>query len=465
MPKRKKPNRRPVGRRRLRGRGGYWSDFQNWTKNTRGWGPQIMKGTSAFLDQIHPVLGGASRVARRMLGLGAYREIRQNTLLASPVPKMHDMFDTGIRICHDECIGEVNSTTSFTTTSYAINPGLATTFPWLASVARNFQEYEIHGLLFYFSSTSAEALNSTNTALGNVVGAFNYNVYKAPPVDLVQMLNMAGSVKGPPCVSAKYPLECEPSMRVFRNLLVRSNGVSDDLQKYDHANFTLATVGSQATAKIGTLHVTYDITLKMPVPGTIYAGLPSAKYLLTGTDSTHCLGTSQTKVYDTVGMSMPTAMKLAFPFGTYGAYRVSLFWVGDSTAVTLPTITPTNCTIPLSTYAPHAGGTSTQLFVEWVVAVTNTTSPTYVSFDGATLPANITYAQLEVAQINDAGITLGVPHVTPLLEEVKRVVEEEDDEYEEEDVPSSFPPCAVRVPGPRIDGRAKALLAPPHPGT
>jgi hypothetical protein len=70
---------------------------------------------------------------------------------------------------------DINGSTAFTNTSFNINPSNALLFPWLSNIAANFSEYRFKNLRFCFNSTSANALNSTNTALGQVIMTTNYN--------------------------------------------------------------------------------------------------------------------------------------------------------------------------------------------------------------------------------------------------------------------------------------------------
>lgn len=49
---------------------------------------------------------------------------------------------------------------------YSVNPGQQVSYPWLSTIAANFESYRIIGQLYEFKTMSADALNSTNTALG-----------------------------------------------------------------------------------------------------------------------------------------------------------------------------------------------------------------------------------------------------------------------------------------------------------
>jgi len=96
------------------------------------------------------------------------------------------------------------------------------------------------------------------------MGAFQYNSYDTAPTSKTDFLTLSGSVTGRPSDDHLYPLECDRSKNLFGNLLIRTAGVGDDLQKYDHATFNLATVGFQAEYPLGELWVSYDVVLQAP---------------------------------------------------------------------------------------------------------------------------------------------------------------------------------------------------------
>lgn len=198
----------------------------------------------------------------RITGMGAYK-INSNTIASGP-----PLFGpTGaIRIRHREYLGDISSSTSFTNTTYPINPGLYSTFPFLSSLAQNYQEYRFHGLVFYFNSTSATALNSTNTALGTVVMSTNYNSIEPAFTSKVQMEAYEFTDSANPSVSIVHPIECDPRQNVLGELYVRTGAVESgaDQRLYDVGLFQLATTGMQAASNIGELWVSYDVTLMKP---------------------------------------------------------------------------------------------------------------------------------------------------------------------------------------------------------
>lgn len=185
---------------------------------------------------------------------------------SSQVPVMHSGKES-IRFCHREYLGQVSSSTAFTIQyNEQINPTNTVLFPYLSSMANNFQEYRFKGLAFYFKSTSADALNSTNTALGTVIMTAHYRADAPAPTNKVAMLNEMWSIDGRPSADIAMPVECAPQECPL-NILYCGDGSlgTNDPKFYNLAQFYLATQGSQAVADIGELYVTYDIELYKPI--------------------------------------------------------------------------------------------------------------------------------------------------------------------------------------------------------
>jgi len=297
-----------------------------------------------------PGAGILLRGGARMLGYGAYTTEQAENVLASRVPTMHATLDRGVRISHHEYLSDVASSTAFAVSSFPINPGLALTFPWLSTVASAFQEYEINGLVFYFKSTSANALNSTNTALGQIIGACQYNPYLAAPGSKIEMLGLSSASDGKPSESNIYPVETKADMSLFRSKLVRYAVVADDLAKYDHGNFFLGAAGSQANATVGELHVVYDITLKKPKLWTGNVGSNWYYHAISTTSIAAAtpLGTARVERNNNLGV-VSTSTTLTIPANVAMAgtmYHVRLSWSGtNAMAITYPAISFTNCSL------------------------------------------------------------------------------------------------------------------------
>jgi len=226
---------------------------------------------------------GGAAIWNRITGHGDYSVV-SNTLVhpGEPVPSFGD---DSIRVKRREYLGDVMGSTEFVSQRYPINPGLASTFPWLSTLASNYEQYKINGLIFEFVSTSANALNSTNTALGKIVMATNYNAVEPPFPNVRYMLATKFSNYGMPSSNLPHAIECAPGTTPTECLFVRSGApaLGSDLRLYDLADFQLATEGMQATANIGGLWVSYDITLMKPVIGTGQGSIPTQSFTLGAT--------------------------------------------------------------------------------------------------------------------------------------------------------------------------------------
>lgn len=235
-------------------------------------------GTAAGMYLGGPVgakLGGdAASYLSRITGMGDY-EVEKNTVLTNNSPPSFSANGDGVRIRHREYLQDLNGSTVFTNQSFLINPGNSLMFPWLSTLASSFEVYQFNGLVIEFKSTSADALNSTNTALGVVILATNYDVLdpKFTAKRQAEAYEFVTSTK--PSCSVIHPVECKPGKNVLDLLYVTQiqtlSGLPADADPrlYYMGNTQVMCEGMQAVADIGELWVSYDITFmrpKLPTP-------------------------------------------------------------------------------------------------------------------------------------------------------------------------------------------------------
>lgn len=207
---------------------------------------------------------GIGSAAASLLGGGDY------TVTSNSINLPTFKQDRSMRIKHREYIGDIQTSSTagvFSSYSYLINPGNALLFPWLSGISQCFQQYKIHGMVFVFNSTSSDALNSTNTALGTLVMATNYDPNEEDYTSKQEMENSFFSNSTRPSASALHPIECAPGQTTGGPVKLISHGdeATSDYPAYHWGNFQLATVGFQGTdVNIGELWVTYDIELFKP---------------------------------------------------------------------------------------------------------------------------------------------------------------------------------------------------------
>jgi hypothetical protein len=267
--KNKKKNNKKKSKRRsgtmVRGHGGYITDALKSAAGAglRGAGRGIgnMLGIGDFGEKAGGFLS-------KIFGFGQYN-VKKNSLLGD----QNLGFGIGmLEFCHKEYIQDVFSSTGFALTQFNINPGLSNLFPLLSQLANCFEQYQFLGLLFIYKSTSADALNSTNTALGTVVIATNYNASDAAFTSKQQMEGYEFNSQSAPSMSHVHAIECDPKQTTLERMYVRSQALStnQDVKFYDLGLLQLATQGMQAVSTIGEFQTVYHIRLfkpKLPDPG------------------------------------------------------------------------------------------------------------------------------------------------------------------------------------------------------
>jgi hypothetical protein len=302
-------------------------------------------------------LGGS---LSRWLGSGDY-DIKANSIVSSlkssgSIPSMHNTGQSVI-VRHKEFIGDVIAGTGSAPTpfeisnTFSINPGLATSFPWLSTLAQNFQEYTFKGLVYHYVPTSGNSVASTNTALGSVMMATNYRATLPTYTSKVYMLNEYFSSDARPSETFVHPIECDPKENPYNVQYVRTSAVpsGEDPKTYDLGVMSVATQGMPASStNVGELWATYEVELRKPVALGILAN--DSPYALIErssiTTSTANLGTTTTlsagDAISAIGVDSITFRK-----GLQGDFWLSIAFseISSVTAYAKPIFTSNNCTV------------------------------------------------------------------------------------------------------------------------
>ena len=206
---------------------------------------------------------------KTITGHGDY-QVSENAILYNrdAVPKFTSKNPRCTIITHTEFIRDIRGSTSFAVDTFDISASNNSLFPWLSQIAKNYEQIVWQGLVFQFKTTSAMAVSSTNTALGTVVMATQYDVLEEQFINKQQMENREFSVSGSPSQSILHAIECDPKMTSNQGLYyidLPSNSNNDsDPRLYNIGKFSIATVGMQAAATIGELWVSYKVCLMKP---------------------------------------------------------------------------------------------------------------------------------------------------------------------------------------------------------
>jgi hypothetical protein len=233
-----------------------------------------IKGHGGYGADIGSKIGGwvgdkAASFLQSITGFGDYT-VRSNSITNSGGSPPQFGIGNCCTIRHREFVANVASVgAAFNITPYPINPK-SPFFPWLSEIALSFEQYKIKGMVVEFKTTSATAVSSTNTALGSVILATQYNVLAPPFTTQQQMEAYQFCTSCVPSQTMIHPIECDPNQNSMSELYVDSS-LGDPRLEYLGTTY-LATVGQQAASVIGELWVTYEIDLIRP---KLFSGAPS----------------------------------------------------------------------------------------------------------------------------------------------------------------------------------------------
>jgi plastocyanin len=309
----------------------------------RNLGQALMPGSGVILGNAGSKAGRSLGAGiSRILGFGDYT-VANNSLLkmggalvpGEEVPSFGFMGEA-TKVRHREYLQDIvvpSSPTVFTNTSFSVNPGNAAAFPWLASIAHNYQQYKFNGLIFEFKTLSSDI--TAGGALGAVIMASNYDVVESQYSDKISMENSQYAVSAKPSCSQIHTMECLPSATANNLYYVRGGAATtssgQDNRFFDLANFQIATSGlpGSAGAVLGELWVSYDVSLYKPI---INAALPGASVRNGGTTTNAAIFGATPLVFG----STVTASGSTLTFTQPGQYMVHCYAGG--TGLTGPTL-------------------------------------------------------------------------------------------------------------------------------
>lgn len=340
----------------------------------------------------------------KLLGFGDYT-ISSNSLLKLPhgdqaaiVPTFGQK-NNAVRVREREYIGEVVSSatpSAFKNTSYSINPLAAGTFPWLSRMASLFDEWEPHGIVFEFVSTSSE-YNGASQALGSVVLATDYNAADPPFPTKQAMENSDFANATKPSNSACHGIECDPNQRPTKLLYTSSSGSLTPINMISMGNFQLSSTGvSVANVTLGELWVSYDISFYKRVVDlqdslwVQYTGSMTAGASPFGTPILNPLSSALFPLSVIVGVSAT----IAFPvLQSEQRYLLCTYVV---TGLPPPEIADTNCQVVATRTSAATPSISNRVIVVPAGAIASLTygvavSTTAYSYSMTAVPANFTF--------------------------------------------------------------------------
>jgi hypothetical protein len=340
-----------------------------------------------------------------LMGAGDYH-LYSNSLLeghaeqyaTNSIVKMGDQpsrirrfFESGnsVRIREREYIGDVISSSTINTfknTSFTLNPTNSSTFPWLSNIASLYEQWEPHGIVFEYVSSSSE-FNGSSQGLGTVVLATEYNALDPPFANKQVMENSDFACSIRPSVNLLHGIECDEDQRPTKLLYTNQDNDTMPLNFSSLGNFQVASTGvSVANVNLGELWISYDISFYKKSIENVQS--PLLFFSATGTSTTTLpLGTSPVlSANNTSGIVITplvgTGDNFAFPptLG-FGTYQFLYFQSSTTTSTGFGTGTLVNCTVASS--RAGIGGTAQAGIYQFLVTITSPGASIELVTDGA----------------------------------------------------------------------------------
>ena len=166
-----------------------------------------------------------------------------------------------VRIKKKEYLGAIAGSDLIAIRSLVLNAGDPATFPSLSRHAMNFEQYKMHGLIFWFKSTSGESTATASTNIGEVIMCSVSDSEEPVPTTKQHMLETDKPVTAKPSLSSCYGVECADS-KVLRIRHGDPNEASADNTTFDMGRFFIGVEGANIlSTRVGELWVSYDCTL------------------------------------------------------------------------------------------------------------------------------------------------------------------------------------------------------------
>lgn len=203
--------------------------------------------------------------------------VAKNTQFRYTPPKITSKGNS-IVVTHFERVATITGSVQTATTTFAVNPGLVSSFPWLAAIARRYETYSFSALQYEYKS------KCSTLVAGNVVIAPDYDPLDTPPVNSTQAESLQDARNTQPW--RDVIMKCDAAnLHKQKSFYTRAGGIpaGASLINYDPCNVSVLTEGQADGAVIGILYARYTVTLTTPQFGSEVETLLGGTLKTTGT--------------------------------------------------------------------------------------------------------------------------------------------------------------------------------------
>jgi hypothetical protein len=169
-------------------------------------------------------------------------------------------------VTKDEYIADIAGTVAFTTAQYAVQPGQAATFPWLAIEAKQWEKYEFEKLEFYLKPEVTQY--TTNANSGKVILSFDADASDPPPFNKQEAEDVMLMADGMSYQTVNLNIPKFILQSHHDSFYVRPGNLpgGSDIKTYDLGNLFVSTIGQGgAVPNMMELRVRYTCRLMIPI--------------------------------------------------------------------------------------------------------------------------------------------------------------------------------------------------------
>jgi len=156
-----------------------------------------------------------------------------------------------VTVSHTEYIQEVQGSIGFNVTPFFVNPGLPGSFPWLANIASQYEEYRVKKLVYRFET------EASSSVAGAVILVTDVDALDTAFQSKQQAMDYRGASRTAPWQRVTHDAQAAAKSPYGARYVRSGSIVSGDLKTYDVGLFQLITQGMASTAVVGELYVDY----------------------------------------------------------------------------------------------------------------------------------------------------------------------------------------------------------------
>jgi len=302
----------------------------------------------------------------------------------------------GENVTFDELVADINGSIAFTANKYAVQPGLASTFPKGAIKAALYSEWKMVDCEFYFKPEVSQYAAQGQT--GKVIVAMDYNAGNPAPTTKQQVEIMHVKDAMPyEIIRLRLDASC---VNKADSKYIRTGPipVDEDIKTFDGGNLWVCTIGQVGAGLVGELHARYNFrctkpTLLNPPQGGLLPLATASEFLLAAPQS-FVNGTPSNLGFDTVvvdgiKIGLPATGVFTPPAGYYKVTLKTLFkdTSAESFVDSIVLFKNGAATVPEVQSAASGASIANQLLadgLQWVGAVSGSDTLSFnVTLEGA----------------------------------------------------------------------------------